>query len=277
VGNELKGIGGWLIIFLIGLIISPIYGIYLSSNPESFTNTGFIIQLVIGIYGFYVISLLISKDKNAIKITKEYLIFSLVINSLISFSLFLFLEYSEFIGSLLNAVVYFAIWFSYFETSKRVKNTYDTQQKINWKFLLIASLAIFALFYVGISMEVENDYEESINLNNLDLESNPTYLQTYKKTEWFNSNYAIYYPLDKPTTIPTPVNYQLDSDYNFTYYFVNNEEDFNNFINGKDFDYYSTCWGEGSGYYRSNCNVTSGGLIIYNTQDFDIKINIEFF
>ena len=146
-----KGIGGWLLIFCIGLVIlSPLYNfvrmiidwaiISLASEvapslkyPVMFENFGMAAIIIAGI----VVGIIIwSGSHDGRKIAKVYLkarvvcfvavesLTIMLVGGPTSFSTMVPSDVGAFIGGIVSEGAYFLIWWSYFKKSKRVKNTY---------------------------------------------------------------------------------------------------------------------------------------------------------
>ncbi len=143
-----KGVGGWLLLFCVGLtILSPLYTFYslvtgynetqpfYHQYPGLLTMTIIDIILSVGLMAFSIyagISLWNIRPR-AVKTAKTYLL------SLLGYSiLVIFLPFinglpsevnSQMVGllifSLVRTIIYIIVWYTYLSSSKRVKATYD--------------------------------------------------------------------------------------------------------------------------------------------------------
>jgi hypothetical protein len=153
-GNQLKGLGGWLILIGFALIINPIRQIAaLNSNYKPYIDTDLFAQLTspssssyipnfktlfyaeiavsifIIILSFYLIYLFFSKSK---KFPKNYIFISLFVILYIPIDAFLVATIvpnidvfdGELIKSFFQALISGAIWIPYMMKSKRVNNTF---------------------------------------------------------------------------------------------------------------------------------------------------------
>ena len=150
--DELKGVGGWLLLFIIGMVfLVPILQIL---NFLIFWDSG--LYSIIITSGLALLSLFIgislwTKNRMAVAWTKEFLIVRLIIAVLfvvfilISPNLFPSEEISSFGIDLFSNIVAFAIWFSYFNKSKRVANTFE-KRNFGWKRIFWATGVIIAVY-----------------------------------------------------------------------------------------------------------------------------------
>lgn len=151
--EKYKGVGGWLTFFLIGLVITVficlwnVYGIFNDSDiittlssRSGFFGLASAIELTIllsqAAFAIYIIFLLIKVADNAVKITKYFLIFALTTSFIDSF--IMYVAFNEVVPEAMNTLItniwqpfvrtliYFAIWYTYFKSSKRVKATYTS-------------------------------------------------------------------------------------------------------------------------------------------------------
>tara|TARA_B100001971_G_C18099082_1_gene487796 strand:- start:581 stop:961 length:381 start_codon:yes stop_codon:yes gene_type:complete len=121
--EELKGIGGWLILPIIGLFISIPVLLYdlLSSNVLyefnfyigllSFLDIILLIWITIGLFSIF------DKKKYAPQIMISFYIANIMIQLVLAFLI-------EDLSGLIYSIIGGAIWIPYFIVSKRVKNTF---------------------------------------------------------------------------------------------------------------------------------------------------------
>lgn len=115
--EKLEGVGGWLLFFIITImIVSPIYSFIILFSEPLMTTFDYIEGLAV--ISTLVLSgiFLINKKYYAITFTKVVLI-SMFLTAL----LYIFLEDY----TIIQSVFYSIIWFLYLSYSDRVKNTYD--------------------------------------------------------------------------------------------------------------------------------------------------------
>lgn len=139
-----SGIGGWLIIPAIGLILGPIFSVvqlFISLNlisnfsPELFNNPLFwisaLINIAIIIFAIIVAFFFFKKRNIAVKLIIWFMVAG-ILSSLVQFILLSFIfnetNYDD-LMPFIHACVYGAIWIPYFMKSKRVKNTFINSKK----------------------------------------------------------------------------------------------------------------------------------------------------
>jgi len=141
--DKLKGIGGWLVFFIITImIISPIYSlIILFSEP--------LVSYFDYIEGLAVISTLILVGIFLIK--KKY--YAVTFAKVVLFSMFLTAIIYLLLGdyTLIQSIIYSIIWFSYLSSSKRVKNTYSKIKEPKEGTFIWPNLAIIFSFLAPLS------------------------------------------------------------------------------------------------------------------------------
>lgn len=123
VSESLNGLGGFLLFFIFTRVIditNVFAQLWNFINPINYFGLGIALSLLS--YAVYIIINLLSKKKKVIYHVKLYLIVSLIANILESIDNF---SEGNVIGSfgLLLSIFGFALWYSYFNVSKRVKNT----------------------------------------------------------------------------------------------------------------------------------------------------------
>jgi hypothetical protein len=152
--RSLGGVKGWLLFFCISLtILTPLFITYrLYNNWEEFRPVFFyfklfktkcIIDTVLGIgmmiFSIYTGIVLWTKQKNAVKTGKIFLVTALIYQIIISvlpfvtavivmwFShIYVAYLFGLMVGSIPQGILYFAIWNSYLSESRRVKATYHS-------------------------------------------------------------------------------------------------------------------------------------------------------
>ena len=135
--KKLEGIGGWLILFSIGLFVGlginikellTDYGLNTSSDPVLekiivFENIGVAIGLI---FLIVVIINFFQKKRKVINLIKYYYIYIIsysILDGIIVSSYFNMVN-AVVIVPIIQAIISAAIWISYFQRSVRVKNTF---------------------------------------------------------------------------------------------------------------------------------------------------------
>lgn len=154
-GKSLKGVGGWLTFFCVGLtILGPLFSLgqitqaYDKAKPVldrmpaiksavTFEITGSILLLI---YGFFVGCIIWSGSPTGRRVARQYLLIRLfgfigieAIGYLMISSLprnILSASIADGWGEIAREMVYFFIWWLYFKKSKRVRNTYGDENAI---------------------------------------------------------------------------------------------------------------------------------------------------
>lgn len=122
--NKVKGIGGWLLFFIITIFVGLLTNIYViayvieSINLLTMPIYSILANVIMFLLGLSSAILLISKNKLAIKITNIFLWIVLIL----SFTNILFVGNAD---AIIPAIVYTTTWASYLRKSVRVKNTYN--------------------------------------------------------------------------------------------------------------------------------------------------------
>jgi len=133
--NNVSGVKGWLLFFIIVFVLLFPFG----TIGSLFTNGIFnynsiftywfhlVIEIFIGLFSFVTGILLFIKHKLAVKIAKIFSVF-MIVQSIYRhlFNYFAFSnDFRNLIESSLYSIVIFSIIYSYFQNSKRVRNTYS--------------------------------------------------------------------------------------------------------------------------------------------------------
>lgn len=276
--KELKGVGGWLLLFIITLVfITPLSALYYSSSDYYVIDGQFDTGLVLINIGFAVWAVVVGillwgKKQNAVVRTKEFLMAYLVFNivSVIvgavlgGYSSDPDLLYSDF-GGLIRTVVYFAIWFSYLNVSVRVKNTFkkrDLSMKRLIITILITLIAAFLLIFL-----FSPYYFETETLN-VDATIKPV-------TETLTGGYLQYHPFADQYSIQD-ISVEFESVGGaIEIYLVKSEDEFDKFIAGEDIDVYQGCYKKNLETGIINCEVQSGGIIVYNPNSVDVTYTLK--
>ena len=276
---HLYGVGGWLLFFIFSsVIIRPIYTIYdLFANPQFYYYASGILDYgsILVMFAFIVwvifigVSLWLKKEK-AVIWAKEFLIAELVAGiflTLYSAGYYSAEDFAILTVDLFRGIVYFAIWFSYLSVSKRVKNTFKIR-KLGWqRVLAVCGITIAAVFVLstiaGLFMPaIENEGEL--------LSPNPV-----STTDELVAGYVNYHEFSNPG-LAYDVNIDFSSDGPIEIYLVKDESDADKFIAGENFNTYSGCSREGQNSGTISCTVSTGGIIVYNPNSYDISYTLTF-
>jgi len=144
--NEAKGMGGWLIVFVIAIFLRPLmvaYNISINFIPIiklsnqfpfmlTFYTVGKLIDVAICFYGFYVAYCLFKTTSNAPSKAKLLIVFALI-RAILTYIFPLFYGLPNDVtkklltGNILGSIgilSFCVVWYLYFTKSERVKNTF---------------------------------------------------------------------------------------------------------------------------------------------------------
>lgn len=139
VSTATKGIGGWLIIPAIGLVLGPIkavIGLFLGVNtiqsfaPELLSDVRLWVSGIIDVamvIAAIIVAILFFKERRIAVVAIISLMAASIVASFIQFLLNMSMfgeTSSDDINPILHACVFASIWIPYFVKSKRVKNTF---------------------------------------------------------------------------------------------------------------------------------------------------------
>ena len=139
--HELNDVGGWLLFFIITLVIfSPLFNLYtLFTQLEFLAFTDIIESLAITSLFIIAGVFLWTKKPYAVKFAKVFLITQFIINIALSF---IFSDFSS-VG---QYFVYFVIWILFLYNSKRVKQVYGNLKEKSSGMQIWPILAIIYTF-----------------------------------------------------------------------------------------------------------------------------------
>lgn len=130
--RELGGVGGWLLLFCVGLVVvQPLALLFEAINSGDAFEAGF--SFLLGAFSFYTGIALWRVAHNALRLVKVYFVCYLVIAVLAIVAGILGApatrvsqtpSQDNFLTVGFRALIWVAIWWSYFRKSKRVKATY---------------------------------------------------------------------------------------------------------------------------------------------------------
>lgn len=269
--GELKGVSGGLWFFAFSLtVLTPIF--ILISISSDFTDIPLVIfNLIFIIFAIIVGSSIFMKKEKAIIWAKELLTAYLIIAifELILYFIFTVDFSSDYLDNPFGNVIVSVIWLIYLNNSERVKNTFKVRD-VNWKrmsiVILIAVFAYVALILIYIySSPSPNSIQNSI------LTSTP---QNVAVSGTLSSNYAEYREFADQTTT-AKVDLKFSSDYPISVYFVPSEIDYDNFMKNEAYNSYQDCSFENKAFYEISCNVSTGGIIIYNPSYYTANYKIS--
>lgn len=263
--DKLKGVGGWLLFFIITLVfIGPIYQLLDFFLYPQFYFYGEVLAPSSVVYAILISGWMIfagvslwAKNKKAVIWAKEFLIAMLVLSifsSIYSYGFFSSEDYSLILYDVFRGIVYFAIWFSYLNVSKRVKNTFKDRKLNLGRVVAVSAIAIAALFVLTIIFSfIPLKIGENTSLE----QGGITY------TDTLFPEYVQYYEFGSPE-ISSTVRAVFEGSNILEIYFVRSEQDYNNFLEDKDFEIYEGCLSKYSSSGEIECFVSTGGLIVYN-------------
>lgn len=126
--------------------------------------------------------------------------------------------------------------------------------------------AIIGLVYYG-----SYDYTNSISTQNQIISNNP---QNVAVSGTLSTNYAEYREFADQTTT-AEVDLKFSSDYPISVYFVPSEIDYEKFMKNEAYNSYQGCSFESKSFYEISCNVSTGGIIIYNPSYYTANYEIS--
>lgn len=271
VKEQLKGVSGWLWFFAFSLtVLTPIF--ILISLSSDFTDIPLVIfNLIFIALAIIVGSSIFMQKKKAIIWAKElftaYLI--IAIFDLILYFIFPVDFSSDYLSNPFRNVIVSVIWLLYLNNSERVKNTFKVRD-VNWKRMSIVILiAVFA--YVGIILISIYSSPSPTSIQNSILTNTP---QKVAVNGTLSSNYAEYREFADQTTT-AEVDLKFSSDYPISVYFVPSEIDYENFMKNEAYNSYQGCSFENKSFYEISCNVSTGGIIIYNPSYYTANYEIS--
>lgn len=260
--ENLKGVEGWLyFIALILVVLDPVF-IFFQLVLDSSTNFALFIfnAIVIGFSIFVGVSIFRKKEK-AIIWAKEFLIayLALALIDLIFYFVFLDQSYETDSFNPIRNVLFAVIWLLYLNKSERVRNTFKNT-KLNWKRMtIILTLVVigYLLFFLSYGFFNENsNYPDTPNniinsqssiITNGELE--PNYVEFREFVDQLETR---------------EVTFEFSSNLPISVYFVPSKEDWNRFMASEQYNVYQGCSFEGRTFGIINCNVSTGGIILYN-------------
>lgn len=275
--KDLKGIGGWLGFFVFTLIFSIILDVVVGIQDISSTIPyGFIVVLLdvmywIAILGFgiYTIFSLIKLNKDAVFLAKMYIVIIVLSNLLtIIFSSVTNQPIQNSYSSLgFSSFLYGIIWFLYLSYSERIKENFPKKERriyLRDKILIFIALAVILVI----------SYLTTLGISNLVSTPISSYNGQTNITEQLSPNYAVYKIFTNQYQT-TEAKYEFSSNLPIDVYFVPNETDYNNFMQNQQYNTYQGCLFENQNFGIIDCNVSSGGIIIYNPNSENITYTIS--
>lgn len=274
--EKLKGVGGWLLFFIITLVfITPLSTLYYLSSDYYIIDGLFDTGLALISIGFAVWAVVVGislwrKNKNAVIRTKEFLLAYLsfgIISVIVGAVLGGYSADPELLASdsisLVRAIGYFAIWFSYLNVSKRVKNTFK-DRNLKTKRLLITILITLVLAFISIFIFSPYYFETetiAVDIAPITETLTPGYLQYHELADQYSiQDISIEFE-------STPGAIEI--------YMVRSETEFDKFARGEDIDIYSGCFKKNQYSGVINCEVQGGGIIVYNPNKWDITYTLK--
>ncbi len=279
--EKVKGIGGWLLLFVIILtIIQPLYLLFdVIANPSFYSYSSGVYDLtsLLWVFGIAIWSVVVgiaiwNKKEKAIIWAKEFLIVSLVIGVVFTFlysGLYTLEEQDILFVELFRSLVFFGIWFSYLSVSKRVKNTFK-KTKIEWKRLGIVFLIVLGALFL-ISM-VSSLFPQNIETAGIKVTGTP---QEVTQEYTLDAEMAQYHEFANQDFITDSI-ISFESDYPISVFLVKSEKDFDNFLEGYDYEIYDGCFVEEQSSGEIRCTISSGGIVVWNYNQNDIRYSLTF-
>lgn len=259
-------------------IIRPLYYLYdIIANPSfySYSSGVYALTSLLYVVGFAIWSILIgifiwSQKEKAIIWAKEFLIVELVIGIVFTFlysGLYTLEEQEILFTEVFRGLVFFGIWFSYLSVSKRVKNTFK-QTKIEWKRLGVVFLIVLgALFLISI---ISSLFPQNIETAGLKIAGTP---QEITQEYTLDTGMAQYHEFANQDFITDSI-ITFESNYPISVILVKSENDFNNFLNGDDYEIYEGCLVEEQTTGEIRCTISSGGIVVWNSNQYDVEYSL---
>ncbi|MBR9683577.1 DUF2569 domain-containing protein [Candidatus Woesearchaeota archaeon] len=279
--EKIKGIEGWLLFFVIILIIiQPGFLLFdVIINPSFYSYSSGIYDLfsLLLVFGLAIWSIAVgiaiwNKKRRAIIWAKEFLIVSLVISivfTFLYFGLYTLEEQNILLVDLFRSLISFGIWFSYLNVSKRVKNTFK-KTKIEWKRLGIVFLVMLGvLFLTGI---VSSLVPQNIETAGLKIAGTP---QEITQEYTLEAEMVQYHEFGEQNIITDSI-ISFESNLPTSVFLVKSEKDFNNFVDGFDYEIYDGCFVEEKYSGEIRCTISSGGVVVWNYNQEDIEYSLTF-
>lgn len=277
--NELKGIGGWLLFFVIVLIlITPIASfadIFLNPSFYFYESGAFDYFSLIFITAFSAWSIFVGlsiylKNRRAIVWAKEFLIATTIISiifTIYTFELFTIEQQSTLVTDIFRQIVFFTIWFWYLSVSKRVKNTFK-DRKLNFvRVAGITGIAFLIFFVLGLIYFLVPASVESA--------SETITAESPEISDSLKGGFGLFYEFSDQDTISDVYLSFKSTNGVADVYFVRSESEFDKFLNNEDFDIYGKCSSTNTYFADIKCTVSSGGFFVYNPNDFEITYTFE--
>ncbi len=278
--EELKGVSGWLFLFVIILtFIQPLYLLFdILANPSfySFSSGVYDLTSLLWVFALAIWSVVIgisiwNKKEKAIIWAKEFLIVSLVLGivfTFLYFDLYTLEEQDLLFIDLFRSLVFFGIWFSYLSVSKRAKNTFK-KTKIEWKRLGVVFLIVLGtLFLITILSSL---FPQNIETAGFKVAGTP---QEFEQEYSLEAETAVYHEFQNQNIVSDSI-IGFESDYPLSVFIVKSEQDFNNFIDGLDYEIYDECIIEERSSGEIRCTVSSGGIIVWNYNAYDVDYTLR--
>lgn len=279
--DRIKGVGGWLMLFVVILtIIQPLYLLFdVITNPSFYSYSSGVYALAsllwvfgIAIWGIVIgISIWKVKEK-AIIWAKEFLIISLVLGIVFTFlylGLYTLEEQDILFTEIFRSLIFFGIWFSYLSVSKRVKNTFK-KTKVEWKRLGIVFLIVLGALFL-ISM-ISSLFPQNIETAGLKVSGTP---QEITQEHTLEAEMVQYHEFADQNLITDSI-ISFESNLPISVFLVKSEEDFNNFLEGSDYEIYDGCFVEEQYSGEIRCTISSGGVVVWNYNQEDIEYSLTF-
>lgn len=278
--EKLKGVGGWLLLFVIILtFITPAYLLFdVIANPSfySFSSGVYDLSSIIWVFGIAIWSIVIgislwNRKEKAVIWAKEFLIVSLVLGVFFiffSFDLYTSEEQDLLFVELFRSIIFFVIWFSYLNASERVKNTFK-DRKINWKRLgIIFLIALGTLFLITILSSL---FPQNIETAGFKVAGTPL---EFEQEYTLNAETAQYHEFTNQNIVTDSI-IEFQSIYPISVLLVKSEQEFDNFIEGLDYEIYEGCFVEEQNSGEIRCTISTGGLVVWNYNSYGVNYTLR--
>ncbi|MDD5177885.1 MAG: DUF2569 family protein [Candidatus Nanoarchaeia archaeon] len=277
--DDVKGIGGWLLLFVIILtIIQPVYLLVdVVANPSFYSYSSGVYNLasLLWVFGIIIWSLVMgisiwNKKEKAIIWAKEFLIVSLVIGVVFTFlyaGLYTLEEQDILFVELFRSLIFFGVWFSYLSVSKRVKKTFK-KTKIEWKRLgMVFLIVLGALFLISM---VSSLFPQNIETAGFKVAGIP---QEITQEYTLDAEMVQYHKFADQDIITDSI-ITFESNYPISVFLVKSENDFNNFIKGLNYEIYEGCLVEERTSGEIRCTISSGGIVVWNYNLYKVEYSL---
>ena len=260
------------------MFITPLYLLFdVITNPSFYSFSSGVYDLasllwifVIAIWSIVVGISIWNKKERAIIWAKELLIVSLILGEIFTFlyfDLYTLEEQDLLFIDLFRSLIFFGIWFSYLSVSKRVKNTFK-KTKIEWRRLGIIFLIVLgALFLITI---ISSFFPQNIETAGFKVAGT---LSEFTQEFNLDAETAQYHEFANQNLVTDSI-ITFESNYPISVFLMKSEDDFNNFIDGLDYEIYDGCFIEEQIRGEIRCTISSGGIVVWNYNPYNVEYTL---